>query len=95
VSDDAVRLLCQPDGHWRWAVVTGAHGEPVAESPAVFRDVVSCHQALNDVRRGLHAMRPALPGSTGHLAVPGGISGHGSVRADRECRSLAGWGAVG
>ena len=39
-------MIQQPDGHWRW-LVNGPDGEPLAESPAVYRDAAACGRALS------------------------------------------------
>jgi uncharacterized protein YegP (UPF0339 family) len=47
---EAMLVVQQPDGHWRWRVVD-RDGELLAESPAVFRDAASCGRALAELRR--------------------------------------------
>jgi uncharacterized protein YegP (UPF0339 family) len=47
---DAALVIEQPDGQWRW-IVTSADGEPLAESPAMFRDPAACSGALAELRR--------------------------------------------
>jgi hypothetical protein len=49
-SGEAMLVVQQPDGHWRW-VVNGPDGTPLAESPSVFRDAAACGHALADLRR--------------------------------------------
>jgi hypothetical protein len=43
---EAMLVIQQPDGHWRW-LVNGPDGEPLAESPAVYRDAAACGRALS------------------------------------------------
>lgn len=45
-AGEAMLVVQQPDGHWRW-LVSGPDGEPLAESPAVFRDAAACGRSLS------------------------------------------------
>jgi hypothetical protein len=42
---EAILVVQQPDGPWRW-LVNGPDGEPLADSPAVYRDAAACGRAL-------------------------------------------------
>jgi hypothetical protein len=48
VTADAARVVRQPDGHWRWIVIS-SDGEPLAESPGIFRDATACGEALAEL----------------------------------------------
>jgi hypothetical protein len=89
-ADDAVTVVCQSDGHWSWTLA-GDDGEPVADSPAVFRDAVTCHQAFSDARRALNGLRPPRPVGSGETDPSLEYqSDHGMVHGDGARRSLAG-----
>jgi hypothetical protein len=54
-APDSMLVVQQPDGHWRW-VVRDPDGQPLAESPAVFRDATSCGHALAETCREAAAL---------------------------------------
>ncbi|HKT01946.1 MAG TPA: hypothetical protein VJT31_20665 [Rugosimonospora sp.] len=47
-SGEAMLVVQRSDGFWGWQV-TGPDGQPLAESPAVFRDAAACGRALREV----------------------------------------------
>jgi hypothetical protein len=58
VPGEAGLVIQQPDGHWHWRV-SGPDGQPLAESPGVYRDATRCGRALADLRVALDSL-PAL-----------------------------------
>jgi hypothetical protein len=54
-SAETMLVVQRPDGHWGWQAYD-PDGEPLAESPAVFRDACACGRALAELRREVSAL---------------------------------------
>jgi uncharacterized protein YegP (UPF0339 family) len=49
-ADGTLSTVRQPDGHFQWKLST-RHGQLIAESPPLYRDVAACRRGFADARR--------------------------------------------